>query len=197
MGREDNGAHDEQLIARIVTGEVAAFEALYDRHADVVFPFLLRVVGDRGVAENLLQEAFVRVWQNAASFDADRGQVRSWLFGIAHHLALQELRRQRRRPVEQSASGVDPRDETASWVADPAPDPVDMAWSAVRDAGLVNAMDQLQPEHRQVVELYAIGYSQSEIATLTERPLGTVKTWMRRSLHRLRQILESEGLDTR
>lgn len=181
---------------RIVTGDMRAFDALYDLHADVLFRYLLRIVTDRQIAEHLVQEAFVRVWQHAATYHPERGEVRSWLFGIAHHLALHELRSQRRRPQAESLSEGD-RDsqQTVERLADTAPDPAESAWASVRRAELVRALDQLPQEQRQVIELYAIGYSQSQIADSTQRPLGTVKTWMRRGLGQLREMLEHEGFD--
>src|SRR5215217_3614107 len=118
----DDGVHDESadafppdivpddaLIAALVVGELAALGVLYDRHARVVFALLIRIVGDRDTAEDLLQEVFLRVWQHAHTFDDTLGTVRVWLHSIAHNLALNELRRRRRRPpVQQRPTGADP-----------------------------------------------------------------------------------------
>ncbi|MBA2278343.1 MAG: sigma-70 family RNA polymerase sigma factor [Chloroflexia bacterium] len=191
----DGPKHDQELIDRVVAGDLEAFEALYDRHADVVFRYLVRVMGDRQIAENLLQEAFVRAWRHAPTYRAERGQVRSWLFGIAHHVALHELRSQRRRPQGIQLAGDRDAQAAVERVREPAPGPAEAAWAAVRRADLVRALDQLPPNQRQVIELYAIGYTQSEIATSTDHPLGTVKTWMRRGLLHLRETLEREGFD--
>ncbi|MDQ3043902.1 MAG: RNA polymerase subunit sigma-24, partial [Chloroflexota bacterium] len=89
-------ASDQRVIATIRTSDPAALEALYDLHATAVFGLLVRIVGDRSSAEDLLQDVFLRAWRNAASYHPERGQVRSWLLGIAHHAALNELRRRRR-----------------------------------------------------------------------------------------------------
>jgi RNA polymerase sigma-70 factor, ECF subfamily len=192
--------HDEvpdvALIAALAAGEVEALGALYDRHARIVFALLVRIIGDGDAAEEILQEVFLRAWQHAHAFDDSRGTVRSWLYGIAHNLALNELRRRRRRPQLQSrlASADPDGDDHAGSVAagsDPAVD----AWCAVRDAELAHALDQLPPGQRAVLLLYGEGFSQSEIAAKLGEPLGTIKSRMRRALGRLRETLAALGGD--
>jgi RNA polymerase sigma-70 factor (ECF subfamily) len=187
---------DEALIAALVAGEPEALGALYDRHARVVFSVIMRIAGDRDVAEEILQEVFLRAWQQAHTFDETRGTVRFWLHRIAHNLTLNELRRRQRRPqVQRRLPMVDSEgDDYADGVAtgqDPAVD----AWCAVRDAELAHALDQLPPGQRAVLLLYAEGFSQSEIAAKLGEPLGTVKSRMRRALCRLREALPTLGID--
>src|SRR5918998_4414033 len=108
---------DVALIAALAAGEVEALGALYDRHARIVFALLVRIVGDRDAAEEILQEVFLRAWQHAHAFDDSRGTVRSWLYGIGHNLALNELRRRRRRPqMHQRPPNADPEDHFAGGV---------------------------------------------------------------------------------
>lgn len=188
---------DDALIAAVVAGEAAALEALYERHAHVVFSLLVRILGDRDEAEEHLQEVFLRAWQQAHTFDEARGAVRSWLQAIAHHLAVNELRRRSRRPHvagRASRSTGDGFDEYTGCV-DTAPNPSADAWCAVRNAGLARALDQLSPGQREVLELYAAGFSQSEIAAELGEPLGTIKSRMRRALCRLRELLPAFGID--
>jgi RNA polymerase sigma-70 factor, ECF subfamily len=187
---------DVALIAALAAGEVEALGALYDRHARIVFALLVRIAGDRDAAEEILQEVFLRAWQHAHAFDDSRGTVRSWLYGIGHHLALNELRRRRRRPqLQPRPASADPDgDEYDGYVAadsDPAVD----AWCAVRDAELAHALDQLPPNQRAVLLLYGEGFSQSEIAAKLGEPLGTVKSRMRRALGHLRETLSVLGHD--
>jgi RNA polymerase sigma-70 factor (ECF subfamily) len=187
---------DDALIAALVAGETEALGALYDRHARVVFSLLLRIVGDRDGAEELLQEVFLRAWQHADAFDETRGTVRGWLYGIAHNLALNELRRRRRRPQMQQPPASDDSDgDDFARRVDAGPDPAGDAWCAVRDAELAHALDQLPPGQRAVLMLYAEGLSQSEIAATLDEPLGTVKSRMRRALCHLREALSSLGTD--
>jgi RNA polymerase sigma-70 factor (ECF subfamily) len=191
----DRSARDEELIEGLAAGETAALAALYDRHAGVVFALLVRIVADRQVAEELLQEAFLRAWQHAGSYERGRGSVRSWLLGIAHNLALNELRRRRRRPGDaiggQARFGLD----GLAARADPRPGPAEAAWSAVRHEELARALDRLPSAQRAVIELYAAGYTQAEIAVRLGQPLGTIKSRMRRGLHQLRDALRPLGID--
>jgi RNA polymerase sigma-70 factor (ECF subfamily) len=185
---------DDELIAALVAGEVAALSALYERHAQLVFSMLVRIVSDRSAAEDLLQEAFLRAWQHAHTFDENRGTVRGWLVRIAHNLALNELRRQRRRPyTHRRASSDDGDEEDAGPGA--GPDPAVDAWCTIRDDGLAQALSRLPPGQRAVLTLYAAGFSQSEIATNLGQPLGTVKSRMRRALFHLREALAMVGID--
>ena len=185
---------DVALIAALAAGEVEALGALYDRHARVVFTLLLRLTGDRDAAEELLQEVFLRAWQHARAFDDTRGTVRSWLYGIAHNLALNELRRRRRRPqLQQSSANTWYEDNAGTLEA--ASNPAVEAWCAVRDAELADALDQLPQVQRAVLLLYAEGFSQSEIAVQLGQPLGTIKSRMRRALCQLREILPTIGID--
>ena len=191
----DRSAADQELIAGLAAGETAALAALYDRHAGVVFALLVRIVADRQVAEELLQEAFLRAWQHAGSYDGRRGPVRSWLLGIAHNLALNELRRRRRRPEDAVGGAARRGVDGLATRADPRPDPAEAAWSAVRHEALARAVERLSPNQRAVIELYAAGYSQAEIAARLRQPLGTIKSRMRRGLLQLRDALRPLGID--
>jgi RNA polymerase sigma-70 factor (ECF subfamily) len=194
-GLAEDDVPDIALIAALAAGEVDALGALFGRHARTVFALLLRIVGDPDPADEMLQEVFLRAWQHAHTFDDTRGTVRNWLHGIAHNLALNELRRRRRRPqLERESASADPEADGAEWVAtgiDPAVD----AWCAIRDADLAAALGQLPPGQRAVLLLYAKGFSQSEISAQLGEPLGTVKSRMRRALCRLREILPTLGID--
>ena len=187
---------DEMLIAALVAGEPEALGALYDRHARVVFSLIMRILGDRDVAEEILQEVFLRAWQQAHAFDETRGTVRFWLHRIAHNLTLNELRRRQRRPqVQRRPPSADSEDDDYAARVEAGQDPAVDAWCAVRDAELAHALDQLPPAQRAVLLLYAEGFSQSEIATKLGEPLGTVKSRMRRALCRLREALPMLGID--
>lgn len=204
VGRGGAGSvveRDEELAARVAAGDADALAAIYDRYAAVVFAFLVRIVGDRAVAEDLLQETFLRLWRHADAFEEGRGRLRPWVLSIAHHLALNELRRARRRPQgvgrrgghEGEANGVE---VVLAALAEPGPGPPQMAWEAVRRSEVADALRSLPQSQRRVIELYAVGYSQSEIAASMGEPLGTVKTRMRRGLLRLRELLQERGVES-
>ena len=187
---------DVALIAALAAGEVEALGALYDRHARIVFALLVRITGDHDGAEEILQEVFLRAWQHAPAFDDSRGTVRSWLYGIAHNLALNELRRRRRRPqLQPRPASADPDGDDYAGNVAAGSDPAADAWCAVRDAELAHALDQLPPSQRAVLLLYGEGFSQSEIAEKLGEPLGTVKSRMRRALGHLRETLSVFGDD--
>jgi RNA polymerase sigma-70 factor (ECF subfamily) len=188
---------DDALLAAIVAGETAALGALYDRHGRVVFALLVRIVRVHDTAEDLLQEVFLRVWQQAHVFDETRGSVRSWLHSIAHNLALNELRRLQRRPQVNTPAATSDGDgnDVYEGFVDPASDPAADACCAVRDAQMARVLAQLPPSQREVLTLYAAGFSQSEIAARLGEPLGTIKSRMRRALCHLRDALPAAGVD--
>jgi RNA polymerase sigma-70 factor (ECF subfamily) len=186
---------DDELIAALAAGELAALSILYERHARVVFAMLVRIVNDRSAAEDLLQEAFIRAWQHAHAFDETRGTARGWLHSIAHNLALNELRRLRRRPQQRQRSTADDTDEEDAALGAASGDPAVDAWCAIRDDRLALALAQLPPVQQDVLTLYAAGFSQSEIAVKLGQPLGTVKSRMRRALCHLREALPTVGVD--
>lgn len=188
---------DDTLNAAMVAGETSALGALYDRHAHIVFALLLRILRDRTAAEDLLQEVFLRAWQQADLFDETRGTMRCWLYSMAHNLALNELRRRGRRPQlhEPAASDADDGDKAFAALVDPGTDPADDACYALRNAQIAAVLAQLPPPQRELLTLYAAGFSQSEIAARLGEPLGTIKSRMRRSLAHLRVVLPSVGVD--
>lgn len=186
---------DHQVVAEMVRGDAAALEALYDTYSRAVFALLLRIVRDRQTAEDLLQEVFVAAWQHAARFDPTRGGVLPWLLGIAHHSALNELRRLRRRPQTRTHADPEQAETELRNVPDPQANPEEAAWLAIRRADLHRALERLSESDRTVIDLYATGHSQSAIANLLGMPLGTVKTRMRRALQRLREAAERHELE--
>ena len=185
------GMSDEQLMARVAARDSAAFELLYDRHAPVVLGVVVKIVGDRAVGEEVLQDTYWRLWTQAASYDPAKGPLRPWLFSIARRLALDVLRRQSVRP--QPA-----RDESEARRLETAPAPGDDVPTAVGDtlaaAQLRDALGELSAEQRRVLELaYFGGLTRQEIAHATNTPLGTVHTRARLGLQNLRAKLETSG----
>lgn len=192
----DGQDNDGDLMARIVAGDTAALETLYARHSRAVFALLFRIVGDRQTAEDLLQEAFLRAWQHAGVYREAQGRVLPWLLGVAHHLALNEHRRRRRRPQVAFMREGSGRDELREpdHLMGITPDPSDEVWERIRGAQVSKAMAALPEQQRAIIALYATGHSQSEIASRLNEPLGTVKSRMRRGLLHLRHLLEADGI---
>ncbi len=176
---------DEQVLEHLREGESWAMAVLYDRYARLVFSLALKILNDRATSEEVVQEVFVKVWRRAGDYDADRGKFSSWLGGIAHHHAIDELRRRRVRP-----SATEDEDAAEDIVAD-GPVPFEAAVQSIERQRIAHALECIPAEQRQPIELaYFEGYTQQEIAEKLSEPLGTIKTRMRLGMHKLRGLLE-------
>jgi RNA polymerase sigma-70 factor, ECF subfamily len=172
---------DGELIARVGEGDRNAFEVLYRRYARPVFALALRRLGDRGRAEDAVQETFASVWRSAASYRQERGPGAPWLYAVARN-AIVDRRRSRSEPPTEVP-------ETPSTEAEPA-ERAEASWTAWR---VHRALAELPENERTVLELaYWSELSQSEIAEFLDIPLGTVKTRTRTALARLADALEGE-----
>ena len=176
-----NPMTDGELIARVGEGDSGAFELLYRRYARPVFALALRRLGDRGRAEDAVQETFASVWRSARSYRQERGPGAPWLYAVARNAIVDRRRALGEPPAE-------PVDEAAS---DPGPpERAEASWTAWR---VHRALGELPDNERQLIELaYWGGLSQSEIARFLDVPLGTVKTRTRSALARLADLLEGE-----
>ena len=177
--RVNSEVSDGELITRVGDGDRGAFETLYRRYARPVFGLALRRLGDRGRAEDAVQETFASVWRAARSYRPERGPGAPWLYAVARNAIVDNGRMRREPPVagvEEKASDETPADRAESgWVA----------WRVHR------ALVELPENERVVIELaYWGGRSQSEVADLLGIPLGTVKTRTRTGLMRLADLLE-------
>lgn len=187
---------DESLLPRLAAGDRAALDRLYDRYAGPTYALILRIVADRQLAEDLLQEVFLRVWQRAGSYQVERGRSLTWVLSIAHNLAIDEMRRQRRRP--QGAEEREDASVTDLLAAVPTlePGPDQVVWEQQRRAQIAGALAKLPEAQRVLIELaYFEGYTQSQLATRLGEPLGTIKTRLRLGVQKLRSILGEHGLD--
>ncbi|MHB8619815.1 MAG: RNA polymerase sigma factor [Chloroflexota bacterium] len=183
---------DEELVRLVASGDSQALALLYQRYAGAVYSLACRTVNDREVAEEILNETFVRVWRQAPSFDTRRGKFSSWLLSVARNLGIDELRSRRARP--QRAESVADREVSAD-LADQHADVEEEVWQSQRRQLIRQAMARLPESQRETIELaYFQGLSQSEISQRLGQPLGTTKTRMRLGLQKLRDQLLREGL---
>jgi RNA polymerase sigma-70 factor (ECF subfamily) len=185
---------DEVLAARVAQGNTDALEDLYDRHSSTVLGLIIRIVGDRAAAEDVLQETFWRVWKSADTYQPARGSFTGWLFRIARNLAIDLYRRRSTRPQ------VTPDGEVGDSVLDQTPDPamdvVEQAQSVLESKQVRNAMGSLSGVQRQVIELaYFYGMTRQEIAEATGEALGTIHTRARLALQKLREELERQKFE--
>jgi RNA polymerase sigma-70 factor (ECF subfamily) len=176
---------DEDLMTLVERNDADAFAVLYDRHGGAAYSLAHRIVGDSAIAEDVTQEAFLSVWRSGARFDAARGSVRSWTFGIVRNRAIDALRR---------ASGPAPKldlDDDAALEARPSDELTDS--QAIRretSRRVQGALRELPAEQSEVIGLaYFGGFTHSEIADMLGMPLGTVKGRMRLGLEKIRVTL--------
>lgn len=182
---------DEVLVSRVCDGDTAALEALYSRYARVVYSFAVRIVGDGSTAEEILQEAFVRTWRQAATYRTVRGSFASWLLSITHNLAIDELRRRQRRP--QRVDGTDVL-EVMNGLVDDAASVEEAAEAALLRERVLRAMATLPEAQRVAIELaFYQSMSQREIAAFLDEPLGTIKTRLRLGMQKLKDALADEA----
>jgi len=160
-------------------------EMLYDQYGGVAFAFAYRLLGERGIAEDVVQEAFLNIWRQGAAYDAGRGSVRTWILTIVHHRAIDQVRSMRTRN----------RADTEIKDALPLPSPED-TWASVSQTLETErvrlALAHLPPEQRQVVDLvYYGGLTHQQIAEHVGVPLGTVKGRLRLATEKLRHLLRA------
>jgi RNA polymerase sigma-70 factor, ECF subfamily len=180
-------ALDASLVQQLLQRDMRAFEQIYDRHSRLVYGLVYRIVQQAGTAEEVVQDVFLQLWRNAAQYDASRGPFLPWLLTMARHRALDTLRlkseRQRRRE--------DQTEELPGVCAAPQFEKqLDEKRRAVQVREL---MTSLQPQQKRAIELaYFEGLSHTEIAATLKEPLGTVKSWIRNGLMRLREGLQEK-----
>jgi RNA polymerase sigma-70 factor (ECF subfamily) len=179
---------DAALLARLLQKDVSAFEQLYERHARLVYGLVLRIVQQAATSEEVVQDIFLQLWRNAKHYDATRGPFVPWLLTLARNRALDHLRlkSERQRRLEEQS------DILPTVFA--APD-YEHALDEKRRAERVRAlMAGLTPQQKKAIELaYFEGMSHSEIAAALKEPLGTVKSWIRNGLLRLKEGLQQQA----
>ena len=190
-------SHDlSRLLGRSGLGDRAAFATLYERTSPHLFAVVLRIQRHRALAEDILQEVYVNVWRAASSFDAAQSQPLTWLTSIARNRAIDSLRRQQTQPRLRTAGAAaegreNEDDDVYDTVADDTPGPLDLLSRASEARSLAACMERLSPAQRQSLALaFFQGLSHAEVAEQMRQPLGTIKSWLRRSLAALKSCLQ-------
>ena len=175
----------EDLLARCALGDRRAFEKLYRQSSAQLFGLALRIVRQQELASEVLQEAFVKIWQRAGDFRADRARATTWMGTIVRNQAIDQVRRRSARPVS-----TEPVEEY-HWLADESAGPQETVAQAHRDQALHRCLDELEGEQQLAMRIaYFEGLTHEELAARMDRPLGTIKSWLRRGLQRLKNCLE-------
>jgi RNA polymerase sigma-70 factor (ECF subfamily) len=177
------GEDDADLARRLQKRDPRAMAELYDRYGRLVYALILRVVRDGSLAEDLVQETFLRVWNRVQGFDAERGALGPWLLAVARNRAIDYLRSSAGRM--RNSVEVPETDHPAMFS-----DMEKELFNSDRVRRVKTALEKLPETHRTVIELaYFEGLSQVEMAERMRQPLGTVKTWVRTALKSLRDEL--------
>ena len=176
---------DAELISELRKRNPNALEAVYDRYGQIAYSLFVRITREETTAEDLVQELFLRVWNRARDFDASKGSLGVWILSIARNMAIDHVRSAsarfatRLRPLDQAEQA---QSSTRANASESFKDQVKVVKAA---------FEQLSLDQKRVLELaYFEGFSQSEIASRLNEPLGTVKTWMRSGLARLRTAMK-------
>jgi len=186
LGQRDG---DEDLLLRIASGDQQALKTLYGQVSDRAMAIAFRVVKDRSEAEDVVQETFVEVWKRAKQYDASRGGATAWVITIARNRAIDRVR-------ARGSSARTIQGAAAEPAAPATPAPLEIAEQRRDRERVIDALGRLPAEQRRAVELaYFDGLTQSEIASETKEPLGTVKTRIRLAMAKLADMLgpEAEG----
>ena len=183
---ERGASPDAALVRMLLQNDVSAFEKIYDKYSRIVYSLVLRIVQQSGPSEEVVQDVFLQLWRNSAQYDATRGPFAPWLLTLARNRALDTLRlkSERQRRLENQS------DERFSVVVAPQYEKeLDEKRRGERVRSLVG---ELNPQQKRAIELaYFQGLSHTEIAAELKEPLGTVKSWIRNGLMRLREALQA------
>lgn len=181
---------DDQVLSALAQRDLSALEELYERYSKVAYSLAYRIVGDRGMAEDVVQDAFLSVWRQAGTYRRERGAPRTWLLSIVHHRSIDRIRSSAAPsttiPYEDLPEDREELGSPSIW---------QQTWNNVRGDIVRRALARLPVEQKKSIELaYFSGYTQSEIAELMGVPLGTVKGRMRIGLQKLRSMLASQEI---
>jgi RNA polymerase sigma-70 factor, ECF subfamily len=178
----------EDLISLAATSDAGAFAALYDRHARAAYSLAYRMMGEKQAAEDIAQEAFIKVWHSAESYRAERGSVRTWILSIVHNRGIDQLRSMAsRRRMQDKVEVSAPRSQPSEAFSE--------TWRNSQREQVREALGALPQEQLKILELaYYSGYTHMEIAELLGLPLGTVKGRMRLGRKKMKEHFDSEGV---
>ena len=176
-------AEIEDLIGKMSLGDRRAFSAIYSATSAKLFGVVLRILNNRADAEEVLQEAYVKIWQNAGKYQVNGLSPMTWLITIARNQAIDRLRA-RRAPTSDLSE--------ADAIADPGPGPEALAIAASDGERISACMEHLGPDKADAVRrAYLLGETYEDLAAHYRIPLNTVRTWLRRSLQNLRECLST------
>jgi RNA polymerase sigma-70 factor (ECF subfamily) len=178
---------DEDLMGLVEAGDAEAFATLYDRHGRMAYSLAYRMVGEKQEAEDVVQEAFVKVWRSAGGYRVGRASVRTWILSIVHNRGIDQIRsRASRGRMQEKVEASAPTSEPSEAFAE--------TWKNAQQVQVREALNTLPHEQLKILELsYFSGHTHAEIAERLGLPLGTVKGRMRLGLQKLRDYYQTRG----
>ena len=186
----DRSAQLAELLARTALSDQRAFTDLYRLTAPHLYGVAVRILRESSLAEDMLQEAFVSVWHHAGSYNAAKAKPQTWLTSIVRNRCLDRLRRREPDTVTMTRD----EDESEIEFPGPGPTPVELLLSGADAHSVRECVDGLDGGQKQAIALaFFQGLSHAELAEHLRQPLGTVKSWVRRGLERLKKCLEGAG----
>ena len=189
---------DAELVREVARGSEQALESLYDRHVRVCFGLAVKIVRDPSVAEEVVQDVFVKLWSRPETFSPDKGKFSGWLLTLVHNRSVDKLRRAKGGSngtlVSLDAENVGQM-SLSEMLPDEGASPYEEVWQNERGRFVHQLLGLLPEKQRQMISMaYFEGLTQSEIAEQLHEPLGTVKTRTRSALQQLRRLQEQHGL---
>jgi RNA polymerase sigma-70 factor, ECF subfamily len=195
---------DEQLVELTALGRREALETLHDRYLSKCQRIALRIVGNPDLAEEIVQDVFLKLWADPFSFKSGRGKFSNWLFTLIHNRSIDELRSTRNHKTGtwispyQDNSGNNSPSSNAEWVPGTAAEPYEEVWRQEQRKAVHSALNLLSTHQREALKLaYLDGLTQKEVAQRLDVPLGTIKTRTSRGLFQLRGLLAAQGMTAR
>lgn len=183
---------DAELLKRVQRADQRALSSLYDRYAPVLYPFSLRMTGSHEGAENLVQDAFVQVWEKADSYTSHHGSVYAWMVALCRVKAMEKFRPNNQKPKSHEDEGTSPRGSSEIEQKTTAAETIITLKDYTEEVR--NSLKSLSKLELRLLELsYYEGQSQSDLARMLRIPLGTIKAKMRRGIQKLRQISAQEA----
>ncbi|QBM16695.1 hypothetical protein MARI_07860 [Marinobacter sp. JH2] len=181
----------ERVLKNCAEGNRHALMQLYAQEAPRLLAVVMRILQNRPLAEDVVHDAFIKIWQSAHSYNASLGSARGWIYTLTRNLALNALKYSKRKVLAEPNFLLDLCDKKAIE-AEHQPDHLsELAEDHLGQAALHKCLDRLEPERKLcVLHAYVDGYTQDEIANLLDKPLGTVKSWIKRSLNALKECLQ-------
>ena len=171
---------EDELVLRLRAKEKSAFSILYDNYSAALYGVILRIVTDEEIAQDVMQDAFVKIWKNIVAYDSSKGRLFTWIINIARNTAIDEVRSQQFRHAGQNQR----IDDSVNAINQSR-----IISSKEDHIGIKETLVDLKPEHKVIINLlYFKGYTQEEVAAELNMPLGTVKTRARAAINQLREI---------